>query len=63
MWTKLRPNCLTFDLQNQLRVEGAADQTVLGDAPQLVVFAALRGDTKPSARHQHVTCGLQETVL
>lgn len=63
MCWKLRRSYLTFDLQDQVRFEVAAHQAIVGDVPQLVVFASLWGNTQPAARHHHIACGLQATVL
>lgn len=41
----------------------AAHQSVWADVPQLVIFAFLRGNTKPASCHHHIACGSQATVL
>lgn len=61
--SKAKQDCLTFDLQNQLRFELAAHEAIWSDVPQLVVLASLRGNTQPAAWHHHAACVLQATVL
>lgn len=58
-----RQSYLTFDLQDQVRFELAVHQAIWGDVPQLVVFASLRGNTKPASRHHQTACGPQAAVL
>lgn len=44
---------LTFDLQDQVRVEVEAHQAVGRDVPQVVGFLWLRGDAEAAAGHQN----------
>lgn len=63
MYKAVRVWMLTFDLQDQIRGGGVADEALRGDAPELDLVVWLRTETHAASCHCHTTTGAQAALL